>query len=273
MEKTVRIMFNLALYRREMKGVWKTHVIIAAVLTLYIPVIISMYDPDMRETLDKLTEMMPGIMDAMGFKLGDASLLGFMASYLYGFILLVCPMIFSILCGHALIAQHVDKGSMVSLLAAPVKRGAIAITQMMVLATGIVILIVYSTILEITAAGIYFPGELDIPKLLFMNAGLLCLHFFIGGICFFCSCLFSEAKYSLGFGAGIPFLMFALQMLGNTGESAGWTKYLTVFTLFSPDRIAAGDTGTSLSMPALFVGAIALFIGAVTVFSKKDLHV
>jgi len=213
------------------------------------------------------------LMDAMGFKLGDASLLGFMASYLYGFILLVCPMIFSILCGHALIARHVDNGSMASLLAAPVKRRTIAFTQMKALATGIVILVVYSTILEIAVAGAYFPGELDITKLLLMNTGLLCLHFCIGGICFFCSCLFSDAKYSLGFGAGIPFMMFALQMLGNAGEGASWTRYFTVFTLYSPERILAGGAGALMSMLVLFIGAIALFFGAIMVFTKKDLHV
>ena len=27
-----------------------------------------------------------------------------------------------------------------------------------------------------------------------MNVGLLCLHLFLGGLCFFFSCLFSEQK-------------------------------------------------------------------------------
>jgi ABC-2 type transport system permease protein len=269
----VKIMFNLALYRREMKNIWKMLVIFAGILTLYIPMIVSMYDPDMRETLDKLAEMMPGLMEAMGFKTGDASLIGFIISYLYGFILIVCPMVFSILCGHAVIAQHVDKGSMTSLLAAPVKRRTVAFTQMKVLASGIIAIVAYATILEIISAEITFPSSLDIRQLRLINAGLLCLHFFIGGICFFCSCFFSEAKYSLGFGAGIPFSMFALQMLGNVGGGANWTKYFTFFTLFNPDGIAAVEGGAIVGVSALFLGAMVLFAGGIAVFSNKDLHI
>jgi ABC-2 type transport system permease protein len=266
-------MINFTLFRREMKSIWKILIIFAGILTMYISIIIYVYDSEMLDALQIMAEMMPGMFDAMGFNLGDMSLLGYLSSYLYGFILLICPMIFSILCAHTVIAQHVDKGSMVSLLAAPVKRSTVAFTQMKVLATGIIVLVLYSTLLKIVICGIGFPGELNIAGLLMMNTGLLCLHFFIGGICFFCSCLFSETKYSLGFGAGIPFTMFALQMLGNVGGDAENVKYFTFFTLFDSDGLAAGESGAVTGMVVLFVGAVVLFTGAIIVFSKKDLHI
>jgi ABC-2 type transport system permease protein len=266
-------MFSTALYRREMKSIWKMLVIFAAILTMYVPLIVTMYDSEMLGALEIVSEMMPGLMDAMGFSMADTSLIGYMSSYLYGFILIACPMIFSILCAHTVICNHVDKGSMVSLLAAPVKRLAVAFTQMKTLATGIIALVVYTTALQLTVSEVSLPGELEIPKLMMMNAGLLSLHLFIGGVCFFFSCLFSEAKYSLGFGAGITFSMFVLQMLGNVGGNAEKAKYFTFFTLFNPDGLAAGESGAVIGMLILFAGALALFGGAITIFSRKDLHI
>ena len=121
-------MMNLTLYRREMKGSIRLLLIFGAVMTLYISIIISMYDPEMMKTLDNFAEVMPDLMASVGMKAHASNLLGFMVSYLYGFILLIFPMVFSILRGNALIARYVDKGSMLSLIAAPVKRCTIAFT-------------------------------------------------------------------------------------------------------------------------------------------------
>jgi len=266
-------MLNFALYRREMKSLWKMLVVFAGLLTLYVTLIITMYDSEMLSALGIMAEVMPGLFEAMGFYMGDLSLIGYLSAYLYGFILPVVPMIFSILCGHTVIAQHVDRGSMVSLLSAPVKRHAVAFTQMKVLATGITALVLYTTILQITVSHLSFPGELDITRLLMMNVGLLCLHFFIGGVCFFCSCLFSDAKRSLSFGAGIPISMFALQMLANVGGNAERVRYFTFFTLYSPTGLADFKSNAILGMLILFAGALVLFIGAIAIFSKKDLHI
>ena len=150
-------MMNLTLYRREMRGSIRLLLIFGAVMTLYISIIISMYDPEMMKTLDNFAEVMPDLMVSVGMKAHASNLLGFMVSYLYGFILLIFPMVFSILRGNALIARYVDKGSMLSLVAAPVKRRTIAFTQMSVLISGIVLLIFYSTILELTCAAEGFP--------------------------------------------------------------------------------------------------------------------
>ena len=55
-------MMNMALYKREMKGSIKLLIIFAAVITLYVSVIISMYDPELMKTLDSFTEAMPELM-------------------------------------------------------------------------------------------------------------------------------------------------------------------------------------------------------------------
>lgn len=266
-------MINWTLYKREMKGSIKLLVIFGAIITMYVSIIVSMYDPEMMATLDSFVEVMPEMMAAVGMSAGATSLLGFMISYLYGFILLIFPMVFCILRGNGLIAKYVDRGSMVALVAAPVKRRTVAFTQMKVLGIGIFLLIAYVTVLELIIAQISFPGELVLSELLTLNAGLLCLHLFIGSICFFASCLFSDTKYSVGFGAGIPALMYVLQMLANAGEKAEMAKYFTLFTLFDPNGIVAGETNAMICMGVLLGGALVLYAAGILVFSKKDLHI
>lgn len=266
-------MINWTLYKREMKGSIKLLIIFLAIITMYISIIISMYKPELMSMLDGFVEVMPELMAAVGMNAGAASLLGFMVSYLYGFILLIFPMVFCILRGNALISKYVDKGSMVSLVAAPVKRHTIALTQVKVLVSGILILVIYSTILQLICAEISFPGKLDVADLLILNTGLLCLHLFIGGICFLASCIFSDTKYSVAFGAGIPAFMYILQMLANVGGSAEKAKYFTFFTLFDPEGIIAREGSAIAGMVVLFVGAIILYMASVMVFSKKDLYI
>ena len=266
-------MINWTLCKREMKGSIKLLVIFGAIITMYVSIIVSMYDPEMMATLDSFVEVMPEMMAAVGMSAGATSLLGFMISYLYGFILLIFPMVFCILRGNGLIAKYVDRGSMVALVAAPVKRRTVAFTQMKVLGIGIFLLIAYVTVLELIIAQISFPGELVLSELLTLNAGLLCLHLFIGSICFFASCLFSDTKYSVGFGAGIPALMYVLQMLANAGEKAEMAKYFTLFTLFDPNGIVAGETNAMICMGVLLGGALVLYAAGILVFSKKDLHI
>lgn len=213
------------------------------------------------------------LMASVGTSAGATSLIGFMISYLYGFIFLIFPMLFCILRGNGLIAKYADKGSMVTLLAAPVKRRTVALTQLLVLVSGILLLIVYSTGLELAIAQAKYPGELVVSELLKLNLALLCLHLFIGSICYLASCVFSDTKYSIAFGAGIPALMYILQMLANTGEKAEMTKYFTFFTLFDANGVVAGENSAIIGAVALGIGAIILYTIGIAVFCKKDLHI
>ncbi|MGI6745511.1 MAG: ABC transporter permease subunit [Acutalibacteraceae bacterium] len=266
-------MFNGTLYKYEMKGSWKLLLIFAAILTMYITMIIGMYDPEMSKMLDDFAKAMPDLMSAVGMKGGAATLLGFMSSYLYGMLLLAFPMVFLIIRANALIAKYVDRGSMVNLLAAPVKRRSIAFTQMKVLASCIFLLLAYITVLQIIVAQVRFQGELNIEKLILINIGLFCLQFFIASICFFASCLFSDTKHSIALGAGLPVFMYVVQMIANMGGELEKAKYFTFFTLFNPDALIAGDTNAVTGIVLLFFGGLAMFAAAITVFSKKDLYI
>ena len=55
-------MLNLTLYKREMKGSLKMLLLFAAIISMYVTIIIRMYDPAMMETLDNFYEVMPELM-------------------------------------------------------------------------------------------------------------------------------------------------------------------------------------------------------------------
>jgi len=266
-------MINWTLYKRGILGSWKLLIVFAAVITMYFTIIISMFDPSLGSALDEFAKAMPELMAIVGMNPASAELISFLEAYLHGFIMLVFPMLFCIISAHRLIARHVDRGSMTYLLSAPVKRETVAFTQMNVMVTGLILLMLYAALLGIVNCEISFPGELDIGKFILLNVGALCLQLFIGGICFLCSCVFNDSRYAVGAGAGIPALGFLIQMISNAGEKTENAKYATFFTLFDSDGIIAGEPGAFWGMAVLFAGAILLYLSAVVVFSKKDLHI
>lgn len=266
-------MINAALFRREMKRSMKLLLLFAGIMTVYIALIISMFDPEMMEMLDGLVDMMPEVMTAVGMKSGNHDLISFMISYLYGFILLIFPMIFVSVRANGLIAAYVDRGSMAALMAAPVKRRTVAFTQMSVLVVGLLMLVLYSTAVEVVSARYLFPGMLDWKSLVALNCGLLHLHLFLGGIAFLASCLFSDSRLSLTFGTGIPVLMYVVQMLANVGGELEKARYFTCFTLFNPEGLVAREGLAMIGAAALLVGAIILYTLAVEIFNGKDLYI
>ena len=86
---------------------------------------------------------------------------------------------------------------MAYLLASPNTRARVARTQALVLLAGGTLLTAYCTALAVGCAAAMFPGALDVPAYLVVNAGLLCLHLALGGVCFFASCLFNESRLSV----------------------------------------------------------------------------
>ena len=52
-------MINIALYKREMKGSIKLLIIFGAVITMYVAIIVGLYNPEMMKTLDSFAIMMP----------------------------------------------------------------------------------------------------------------------------------------------------------------------------------------------------------------------
>ena len=264
-------MLSKPLLKATIKQNYIVFLIIVAVLMLYLPIIITMYDPTTQESLNKVLETMPqGMIAAMGFSDIGADLIDFIGSYFYGFLILLLPMIYTIIACNRCIASHVDKGSMAYLLSTPNRRSKIARTQSLFIIVSITIMIAIITIVGLVLSNATFPGKLDVKAFLLLNLGSLLLYYAVTGIGFFASCLFNDAKNSLMIGAGLPVAFLVIQMISDVGEKTNFLKHFTMFTLFDANKIISGE-GYIPQFIALTIIAIVMYGLGFYVFKKRDL--
>ncbi len=264
-------MLNPTLLKRGLASGWKLFVIFAAVLTMYMAVIAGMYDPEDADLLNQLAslKLSPELLSAFGFVLTDMSLAGFLASYYYGMLMLAFPMVLYIMLANRLVASMVEKGSMASILSAPVTRRSVAVTQGFLLILSIGLLVGFVTGIGIAFCEVLFPGSLDIAAFLRVNLGVFLLHTALGGVCFFSSCLFNDSRKSLALGAGLPVLFYIVHMLRSARTDLTVLKYLTPFSVYDPHGLIAGDSMAPLLF--LLLGGLVLYAAGVFVFDRKDL--
>ena len=162
---------NGVLFRRSARSLWKTWVVFAAVLSLYVSMITAMFAPKLNATLDEIVTAMPQLMNMVGMQAGSSSLGGFLINYLYGFLLLLLPLVFSILAANRLVARWVDTGSMAYLLASPNTRARVARTQALVLIAGDTLLTAYCTALAVGCAVLGFGISVEVAPRVLMVPG------------------------------------------------------------------------------------------------------
>ena len=252
---------NRALFAKELRANLFVSLIIAAVLAMYIGVIVSMYDPELGESLDAMMQSMPEMFAAFGMSVQATTLIDFMLNYLYGFLLTIFILVLILIVANKLMVRYLDRSAMAYLLATPNSRTRIALTMVGVMVT----------ILGFAEA--LFPGELDMQALMQVNAGLLALWLAMAGLCFLSACLFSNATAALWVGGGLNILFFLMQMISQVGDKFEFLKNVNPLTLFDYYGLAAGDASAVGGAIALAVGAVALFAVAVAAFDRRDLSI
>ncbi|CAM4367809.1 ABC transporter permease subunit [Paenibacillus typhae] len=247
--------------------------LIVAVYSFYSVVLVSMFNLDSVDELKAMLDLLPAeLMNAIGMNFGS-TLLTFLSGTLYSILLYLFPMILSVVINHRLIAVHVDKGSMAYLLSTSNSRIRIAMTQAVYSLISITAIFCWITVLTLIATSAMFPGLMDTKQFILLNLYALLMYYTINGICFLASCLANEARYSIGLGAGLPIMFVLFQMLGDSGERLEWLSYFSLFTLFEPERLFAGDSFAYIGM-AVFAGlAVVLYILGILYFNKKDLPI
>ena len=264
-------MLSILMLKHNFKTCLIPFIIIFLFLVMYTTVIIYMYDPELAEMLQGYQEALPEMMAAVGMTGVASSLIEWMQIYLYGFIMLLFPLIFIIIAVNKLVMGFIDNGSMAGILSTPNSRGKIIITQLLSLYVWLIILMVCISAVGIVSANALFPNELAIEKYLCLNVGTLMLWFAVAGITFLAACIFSDAKYYYFFGAGVPILFFFFNMMGNMGDSLKFFKYLTIYSLLPAEKLIAGNNEAVL--PCVFLLLISILLSAVggVYFTKRDL--
>lgn len=261
------------LFRRELRTNCKILLLLCLVFTLYGGVVIGMYDPKLGESLRLMAESMPDLFAAFGMSDPGSTMLEFLVNYLYGFLFVCFPMVMILVLASRLLTGYIDRGAMAWLLSSPTPRWKLALTQAAALGLLVLLLTAYTAAMCLALSQCLFPGELDAPRFLLVNAGLLGLLLFLAGVCFACACLFAQSSFALGAGGGLCAAFLLLQMLGQVGDRLRFLRCLTPLTLFDPAGIAAGEPGAMLLPLPLYLGAAALFGLGVWRFQVRDLCV
>ncbi|MGI6705892.1 MAG: ABC transporter permease subunit [Clostridia bacterium] len=256
---------------RNNRTIW---IIMTCVFCFYVSTVVSLFDPEGAQTMEDMLDMLPDAMiGAFGLDNLGTSLLTFITGYLYGFLIFLFPMVISVTINHRLIASLVDKGSMAYLLATPNSRLKIAMTQAVFSLVTMTAFFLFITPFTIVVSEAMFPGELEVGKFILVNVYALLMYFTIGGIGFFASCIANESKTSLSIGVGLPVAFLILQMLGGIVEKLSWIGNLSLYSLYDPDKLIAGDGFAYMGMAVFVLLAAVLYGGGIYFFNRRDLHV
>lgn len=264
-------MFNKALFKIEWHSNYKILIIFSLILTMYTTIIISMFDPKLGTALEEFSKSMPEIMAMVGMSGVTTTLIEFISTYLYGFIMIAFPLIFTVLLSLRIIAKKVDNGTMSYLLSSGVDRKTVWFSELSVIIISVLVLIIYCTVLGVVCSQLMFPGELDIKAYLSLNVGVLILHLALSSICYMCSCIFNEYRKASIFGAGIPIIFILVQMLANMQGSMEGLKYATILTLFDAKGIIAGNGEAFLMLGGLLLVAFVCYGIGVFIFKQKNM--
>lgn len=258
------------LLKKEIKSNTKLFLIILLIVAIYVFSLLAMYNPDLEESLVTLEKSMPEVLALFGMQDRGTTLLDFIVNYLYRFVLIVTPFVYSSIMCYKLIAKYIENGSMAYLLNSFYSRKQIMFTQGIGLILSIFLIIVFTTVLTIVSCYVMHPGELDIPGFLLLNLGLLMLQLFLAMFCFMFTGMFVDTKYSIGIGTGIVSFFITIQMLSQVFDN-GWLKYMNPINLFNPDRIIQFDGISIISIGILFLFSILFFFIAIKAFENQDL--
>lgn len=263
---------NWPLFRATLRANWLIAVFFTLFILIYVTTSVAMFDPESAQALTAMLDALPeGLTRAMGFENLGTDMTQYVSNYLFGFIMLIFPMIYSIIIGNRLVAKHVDSGSMAYLLTTPNSRVRIATTQAVYLVVSLGAIMAVELGVAIVMSSSTYPGELNAGTFLTLGAINYLVHLVIAGVAFFASCLFSETRYSLALGAGLPAFFFVARLVANFGGQFEWVRYLTVFSFVNIERILAVDGFSVTAAVILAPMALVLFAAGVIVFDRKSL--
>lgn len=262
---------SFTLLKTVLKKNWTLLLIFFGVLTMYITIMISMYNPNDMEALVSMLKLLPpDLMKAIGFTNVVTDLTGYLASWLYGLLMFGFPMVYCIILGNRLVAKMVDNNSFAFLLSTPNSRVKIITTLGVYALTSVAILFAALFGVGVLICMARFPGALDIGAFFSLNFTTMLVNMVVMMISFFFSCLFNETKLSLSFGAGIPIAFILMNMLGGASSDVGILKKLSIYGFYDPVELVHGSDIGWVNL-IYFSIIIILFVASVLIFKKKRL--
>jgi ABC-2 type transport system permease protein len=201
----------------------------------------------------------------------------------YPVVAVLLPLVYTVIVGNKLFASQIDRGSMAFILSTSIKRSKIAITQMTFLICSLVLMFLFTALVDVTLS-IIIDNSLAIDKILLLNVGLLLFSIAMGSLTYMFSAIFNYSKYSLSFGGGLALVFFISKILGLFGsdlfmnmgigiEPMGFFNKITMISLFNTTSILDDSSNYLLQFIILILISIICFTIGGLWFTKKDIPV
>jgi len=243
-------------------------------LLIYVFSSIGLWDPEGIEALQDMMELLPAsITNMLGFDNLGGSLTSYLLNYMYGFLMLIFPIIYTVIVGNRLISKHITSGSMIFLLTMPYSRRKIIINQAVFFAFGLLFIILVNVIVMIVFSSIMFPGMLNIGQLLIVNLIVYAAHLILAGIAYIFSCTLGDSQKVLTFSSIVLFGNALTYMISNLGEKTELFKYFSIFGFVNVDYILEGSGNGFLTGLFLTIFGLLTFAIGVELFNRKSIIV
>jgi ABC-2 type transport system permease protein len=264
---------NLTLFKAEIKRNWVLLLIFFLILTMYTTMMISMFNPADIDSITAMVDLLPpDIIKAFGFDSAITSLTDFLASWLFGMLMITFPLIYTAILGNRLVAKMVENGSIVYLLSTPHTRTSIIITKGLYALSSMFVLSLALYLVGTLTANAMFPGLLDTGAYFRLSLITMLVNMTMLMISFLCSTIFNEGRYSILFGTGIPMIFLLMNMLGGVSPDAEIMQKISPYGFYDPVKLVQGESYSFIYIVYL-LSIVLFFSAAVLIFRKRRLPV
>lgn len=265
---------NRTLYTTELKANARAISSYTFGMAFYLWLFIWIYPSFAKsQALNTLLGQMPqGLMKMLGYQVRMNHVTDFLGGEFYSLLYLVVMAIYTIFVATKLVAHLVDNGSMAYLLASPVSRARVAMTQAAVLLSGLVIIGGVTIVGGIVGVHwfIHHAGmdNLDFIKMNIVGMLLFCV---VAAYCFLFSCLAPDERTALSWSATLTIVFYALKVIGDLSPRFAWVNHFSLFAVFNPQDLIRGQGDFAVTSICLAAAMVILLGIAVFGFNKRQL--
>ena len=178
--------------------------------------------------------------------------------------------------GSDAVSGQLERGTMEMVLSAPVRRGAVFLSQALATTAGAAVLcgVLLAAVWSAVALGPW-SGTVAAARFVPAVANVFGLMVCMAGLAAAVSAADSHRWRTVGILCGFYVFSILAKLVGRLSATFGWVGYLSVLNAYEPQRLVSG-TPESWSLLARYdgvllgVGLVAYLVGAV-IFARRDL--
>jgi hypothetical protein len=259
----------MKIYRFEIRRLLPMTLLFALMMMLLtVGAVLLFNESNVVQALNEVRAKIPFFFQTLGLY-GSEALTLHLSFLLYGFLLPLLGGLYAIFLSSRLVADKVETGELAYYLALPIGRMGLALTQCLVLLTGLFILTVLHSLCGVAACALLAPGRLQIGPYLWLNLGFWLTLSMTGGLAMLINFRADERRHANRAALLIAAFFGLLCMIGRPHQMPYYAQFLSFYSLYDFAGLAQGRLDfRGLLMPVV---ALAFVLAGLRVFSKREL--